>query len=153
MDGVHLNNGVASTVAPAPPFLQQIFEKTADDFPAATALVYENEVLTYAELDARANQLAHSMRRLGIDEGARVGLLLERSMHTYVALLAVLKCEAPRFVPLDTSFPPDRLTFIAEDAGLNLLLATRSLQPATRGVSCRVLLLDDAPWHCFGSGG
>src|SRR5437870_91221 len=99
--------------------LHHFFEKTADAQPLAPALVCGPDIHTYADLEARANQLAHQLVRLGVSPGDRVGLLLERSLATYVSLLATLKCGAA-FVPLDTSFPKDRLEFIAEDADLSL---------------------------------
>src|SRR5262249_46550331 len=73
----------------------------------------------------------------------RVGILLERSVHTYVALLAVLKCGAA-FVPIDPSFPADRIAFIAEDADPALLLTTSGFGEAVAGVRCPVLALDSA---------
>ncbi len=127
-----------------PRCLHHFFERTVDASPGAVALVCEGKSFTYARLDALANQLAHHLLRLGICPGDCVGLLLERSLATYVALLAALKCGAA-FVPLDTSFPADRLEFIAEDASLAILITTRSFEPATRGVACPLLFVDAAP--------
>jgi non-ribosomal peptide synthetase-like protein len=123
--------------------LHQFFENTCDRTPGAVALVCGPDRLSYADLDARANRLGNYLVRLGIRPGDRVGLLLERSVDTYAALLAVLKCGAA-YVPLDPTLPPDRLAFIAEDSALNLLLTTVSFQAAVAGMSCRLLDLDAA---------
>ncbi len=121
--------------------LHHFFEKTADSQPLAPALDCAQHHLTYAALEKRANQLAHHMQRLGVGAGSRVGLLLERSLHTYVALLATLKCGAA-FVPLDPSFPADRVAFIADDADLTALATTKSFEAVTTDLHCRILFLD-----------
>ncbi len=122
--------------------LHQFFEQSCDRTPNAIALVCGETRLTYAELDARANQLAHCLMRLhNVRPGDRVGLLLERSAYTYVSLLAILKCGAA-FVPVDPSYPADRIAFIAEDADPVLLLTTSSLADSVAEVSCPHLALD-----------
>jgi len=78
-------------------------------------------MLTYAELDARANQLARFLVRRGVRPGDRIGLLFGQAVDSYVGMLAVLKAHAA-YVPLDAAFPADRLAFIAADAGLRLVL-------------------------------
>jgi non-ribosomal peptide synthetase-like protein len=124
--------------------LEQLFEQTCDRTPDALALVCGAEKLTYAQLDARANQLAHYlMNQCDLRPGARVGILLERSTNTYVSLLAVLKCGAA-FVPIDASYPADRIAFINEDAGTALLLSSPGLAEAFAAVHCPVVLLDEA---------
>src|SRR3954469_6107050 len=95
--------------------LHPLFEQSAARAPDQVALVCGGERLTYADLDRRANRLAHHLLAGGVRPGSRVGLLLERSVEAYAALLAVLKCGAA-FVPLDCSFPADRIAYIAEDA-------------------------------------
>ncbi|ARV58835.1 hypothetical protein BZZ01_09465 [Nostocales cyanobacterium HT-58-2] len=124
-----------------PQRLHYFFERRCDTDPDAIAVIGDTECLSYAELDARANQLANYLLRRGISSGNRVGILLERSVNTYVALLAILKCSAA-FVPLDPSFPQDRIAFIAENASLNLLVTTSQFDDITAGVSCQVLFLD-----------
>src|SRR5262245_47152258 len=96
--------------------LHHLFEQSAERTPNQTALVCGSDRLSYAELDQRANRLAHHLAARGVGPGSRVGLLVERSVEAYAALLAVLKCGAA-FVPLDSSFPADRIAFIAGDAG------------------------------------
>jgi non-ribosomal peptide synthetase-like protein len=84
--------------------------------------------LTYPELDARANQLARYLVRRGVRPGDRIGLLLDEAADTYVSMLAVLKAHAA-YVPLDAAFPADRLSFIAADADLRLVVTNSRLAP------------------------
>ncbi|MFE4372565.1 Pls/PosA family non-ribosomal peptide synthetase [Streptomyces sp. NPDC056835] len=121
--------------------LHSVFEAACDRTPSATALECAHHALTYAELDARANQLAHFLRGLGIGPGARVAILIPRSVEVYVSLLGVGKAGAV-FVPVDPASPPDRLAFITEDAAVDLVLTTSALAPAVAGLACRVVELD-----------
>lgn len=118
--------------------LHVFFERTADTFPDAIALVCADEQIRYSELDARANQFARHLVRLGIGSGDRVALLLERSVSLYVALLGALKCGAT-VVPLDASIPAERLAFIAEDAELALVVTSTASRATRHDLSCAVL--------------
>jgi amino acid adenylation domain-containing protein len=94
--------------------------------PRAIAVSIGARRLSYGALDARANQIAHYLRQLGVTSGARVGICLERSTDMLAALLAVMKTGAA-YVPLDPAFPQDRLQFMAQDAGLSLTLTHQAL--------------------------
>ena len=122
--------------------MHHVFEATCDRRPSAVALECGDELLTYRELDERANQLAHHLRNLGARTGSRVAILLQRSVEMYLALLGVGKAGAA-FVPIDPESPPDRIAYIAEDADVDLLLTSSQLAPGTAGLNRRVLKLDE----------
>ena len=109
-----------------PDRLHRFFEATVARTPDAVALQDGALELSYAELDARAAQLARYLRRHGAGPGGRIGILLHRSWRTYAVLLAVLKTGAA-FVPIDPAAPPDRVGYIRSDAGLDLLVTTSDL--------------------------
>ncbi|WP_162583348.1 non-ribosomal peptide synthetase [Variovorax sp. PBS-H4] len=126
------------------------FERTAAAQPERPALRHEGRQWTYAELDARANRLAHALRARGMGRGERIGVCLERNADMLVALLAVLKCGAA-YVPLDPDFPKARLDYQADDARLGLLITTSGIVHAPSAWcedgDAQVLWLDkDAEW-------
>ncbi|CAM4407409.1 non-ribosomal peptide synthetase [Myxococcus xanthus] len=104
--------------------IQALFEAHAAATPDAVALTCEHHQLTYGALNQRANQVAHHLRALGVSAGARVGLCLERSLDMVVALLGILKAGGA-YLPLDPTFPPERLGFLVQDARMAALV-TRS---------------------------
>jgi len=126
---------------PGSQHLHEIFQAQCDATPEAPALICGARQLSYRELDASANRLAHHLIALGAGPGDRVGILLERSVHIYVALLAVLKTGAA-FVPIDPLFPKERIAFIAEDAALDLLVTTDGFHPVTTELACQMVVLD-----------
>ncbi|MBX3621811.1 MAG: amino acid adenylation domain-containing protein [Rhizobacter sp.] len=111
--------------------------------PADAALSMEHDTVTHAELDERANQLAHLLRAHGVGRGALVGLCLTRSIEMVVAQLAILKAGAA-YVPLDPAYPPSRLAYMAEDAQLALLLTETALRPLIAWPDARTVLIDSA---------
>ncbi|MFJ2529352.1 non-ribosomal peptide synthase/polyketide synthase [Pseudomonas helmanticensis] len=122
--------------------VQQDFALQAQQNPQATALIIGDDVLTYGELDARANQLAHHLIKAGVGPDQLVGIAVERSVEMIVGLLAILKAGGA-YVPLDPAYPEDRLAYMIEDSGLQLLLTQAHLQaqlPIPAGV--QTLLLD-----------
>jgi non-ribosomal peptide synthetase-like protein len=100
--------------------------------------------LSYTGLDARANQLARFLIRQGVRPGDRVGLLSDRAVDGYLAMLAVLKARAA-YVPLDTGFPPDRLAYIVSDAGVRTVLSRSHLTERAGRLAgtARLLYLDE----------
>ncbi|MBC8999815.1 non-ribosomal peptide synthase/polyketide synthase [Pseudomonas sp. N40(2020)] len=122
--------------------VQQAFALQAQQTPHAIALIIGEDVLTYGELDARANQLAHKLIEAGVGADQLVGIAVERSVEMIVGLLAILKAGGA-YVPLDPAYPEDRLAYMIEDSGLQLLLTQAHLQvqlPIPTGV--QTLLLD-----------
>ncbi|NVJ03627.1 AMP-binding protein, partial [Myxococcus sp. AM009] len=87
---------------------------------------YEDERLTYAELNRRANQLAHHLKGMGVGPEVRVGLCVERSLELVVSVLGILKAGGV-YVPLDASYPLERLTWMKAEAGVALLVAQEKL--------------------------
>ncbi|MEH6642860.1 amino acid adenylation domain-containing protein [Vreelandella glaciei] len=107
--------------------IYQLIERQAKVKSEATALVFENQSLSYAQLNTRANCLAHYLIGLGVKPETRVGIAMERSIEMVVGLLAILKAGGA-YVPLDPEYPSERLTFIAEDSGIELLLTQHHLR-------------------------
>ncbi|MGC4060226.1 MAG: amino acid adenylation domain-containing protein [Aquabacterium sp.] len=122
--------------------VHQIIEAHARSTPQAIALLMGEEEVSYAELNARANRLAHRLRREGIGHETLVGVSMARSLDVIVVLLAILKTGGA-YVPLDPDYPADRLAYMAKDSGLALLITQSSLQDKLKGVSDKPLLLVD----------
>jgi amino acid adenylation domain-containing protein len=106
--------------------LQELFEAQVARTPAALAVADEKHRLSYAELEARANQLAWRLRREGVGCESLVAVCLERSMQMVVALLGILKAGGA-YVPLDPSYPPARLRFMLEDTQAKVVLSEQHL--------------------------
>ncbi|WP_184642840.1 non-ribosomal peptide synthetase, partial [Variovorax guangxiensis] len=110
--------------------------------PSAPALVFGDEALSYGELNARANQLAHRLISLGVGPDVLVGLCVERSVEMMVGILAVLKAGGA-YVPLDPEYPADRLSYMVQDSGIELLLTQSHLRSLIPGAEVlQVLELD-----------
>jgi amino acid adenylation domain-containing protein len=121
--------------------VHQLFEQQVERTPDATALIFEEQTLTYAELNQQANQLAHHLRTFALQPDDRVALCLERGFPMVVAILAVLKAGAA-YLPLDPAYPGDRLDFMLHDAQPRLLLTQASLAELFAARDTPVLLLD-----------
>ncbi|MGL6343671.1 MAG: AMP-binding protein, partial [Waterburya sp.] len=94
--------------------LHQLFEAQAQKTPEATALIFENQTLTYQELNNRANQLAAYLQDLGVKPDVLVGICIERSLSMIIAILAVLKAGGA-YIPLDPTYPVERLNYMLQD--------------------------------------
>ncbi|MBW3655533.1 MAG: amino acid adenylation domain-containing protein, partial [Gemmatimonadetes bacterium] len=125
--------------------VHQLFARQAARTPHAPAVRHQGHTLTYAELNARANRLAHLLRQHGIgaEQGAepRVGIFMHRTPELIVSLLAVLKAGAA-YVPLDPGYPQERLGFMLEDTRVSLVLCERSLAPRLPDGPAGVLSID-----------
>lgn len=121
--------------------VHQLFEERVERTPDAVALVFENQRLTYRELNQKANCLANYLIRQGIGADALVGICVERSIEMVVGLLAILKVGGA-YVPVDPKYPQERLAFILEDAETHLLLTQEKLRHNLPKTDCAVLALD-----------
>ncbi|AXB42529.1 non-ribosomal peptide synthetase [Amycolatopsis albispora] len=101
--------------------VHELFERRADQHPEAPAVEFGERRLTYRQLDEAANRLAHHLRGLGTKPGVRVGICLERSADVAISVLAVLKAGGV-YVPLDPEYPPERLAYMADDAGVSVVV-------------------------------
>lgn len=93
----------------------ELFQQQVDETPEATAVVFEGRSLSYAELDARANQVAHALIARGVEADTLVGLCVPRSLEMVIGLLGMLKAGGA-YVPLDPDYPEERLRFMVQDA-------------------------------------
>ncbi|MCO8171818.1 amino acid adenylation domain-containing protein, partial [Pseudomonas sp. 21LCFQ02] len=122
--------------------IHELIEQQVVKTPDATALVFAEQSLSYAELNRRANRLAHRLRGLGVGPDVLVGIAVERSIEMVVGLLAILKAGGA-YVPLDPEYPQERLTYMIEDSGVQLLLTQGHLRlPVAVGVQTLDLDLD-----------
>src|SRR5271163_706996 len=125
--------------------LHELFEVQAARTPEAIAVVYDGAQLTYAELNAKANRLAHHLRTLGVQPDARVAICMERSFDMVVGLLAILKAGGA-YVPLDPGYPAERLAFMIEDCAPVAVLThaqARARLPAAFAAALAVIDLAD----------
>ncbi|MGD9065106.1 MAG: amino acid adenylation domain-containing protein, partial [Desulfobacterales bacterium] len=104
----------------------ELFEAQVSNTPQAIAVVYEDQQLTYAELNRRANQLAHFLQKLGVGPDTLVGVFMERSLEMVISLYGILKAGGA-YVPLDPEYPTDRIIFMIEDTEVSVLLTHERL--------------------------
>ncbi|PSL19167.1 MupA/Atu3671 family FMN-dependent luciferase-like monooxygenase [Shimia abyssi] len=121
--------------------MQAQFEAQVAKTPDAPALVFEHEVLSYAELNARANRAAHVLRDMGVTRGSLVGLSLRRSTNLVVGALAILKAGGA-YVPLDPAYPEDRIAHYIKDSGCGVIVTQAALAKALPDAQAQVLELD-----------
>ncbi|WP_368669340.1 amino acid adenylation domain-containing protein, partial [Mycetohabitans sp. B8] len=137
-------------VYPSHQCIHQLFEAQVERTPDATALVYEGQTLSYAELNARANRLAHQLIELGVKPDTRVALYAQRDPQMLVGILATLKAGGA-YVPLDPTYPPERLAYMVTDSMPTVLLSIGTphaavMQSLKAGVPVLDLQTDIAQW-------
>jgi amino acid adenylation domain-containing protein len=130
--------------------LHELFEEQVERHPQAVALIFGEAEVSYAELNKRANQLAHYLRRLGVGPEVRVGLCLDRSVEMVVAVLGILKAGGA-YLPLDPQYPLERLHFMLEDAGIAVLLTQEHLRALLPTHPSEVICLD-TEWAAISEG-
>ena len=121
--------------------IHQLFEEQVTRTPSATAVVFEEQELTYCELNERANKLAVHLRQWGVGPGTMVGIYLDRSLDMMVSIYATLKAGGA-YVPLDPDYPHDRLAFMIEDSQVLVLLTQNHLLHDLPDHSARVFRVD-----------
>ena len=126
----------------------ELFEEQVERTPDAVAVVFEAEQLTYRELNARANQLAHYLRARGVSAEVLVGICVERSLEMIVGLLGILKAGGA-YLPLDPVYPNDRLSFMLDDAKAPMLLTRDALREKLLWPAIEVIALD-TDWKNIG---
>jgi amino acid adenylation domain-containing protein len=131
--------------------IHELFEAQVERTPDAIAVVFADQQLTYRELNAKANQLAHQLQAMGVKPEVLVGICVERSLYMVIGLLSILKAGGA-YVPLDPSYPQQRLSFMLEDARVPVLLTQQHLVETLPPHQAKVICLD-ADWaasteHC-----
>ncbi len=134
MDNTLINHSAIQTI-------QEIFEDQVRRTPESIALVYLDQRVTYAELNKRANRVAHLLRDDGVGKDSLVGLYLDRSLEVVVALLAILKAGGA-YMPLDPDYPQERLEFILDDTRLGLVVTRESLRSRLGKTGLKLVCVD-----------
>ncbi|ARU63541.1 hypothetical protein CBW65_22925 [Tumebacillus avium] len=139
----HLLFGLNDTAVEFPEhlLLHQLFEQQAERTPHNIAAVYGEQEMTYAELETRANQLAHQLRAMGVGPDTAVGVCIERSLELVIALVAILKAGGA-YLPLDTEAPAMRMHQVLTDANAPVCLSQERLRENLPTDACTMLFLD-----------
>jgi natural product biosynthesis luciferase-like monooxygenase protein len=131
-----------ATTRPVPDAsIHELFEEQAARTPDAVALIHRGQRMSYRELDQRTNRLAHHLRRLGVTRDVSVGIFLHRSFSMVEAVLATLKAGGS-YLPLDPTYPADRIAFMVEDAALGIVLTEEGLRSRVPAGPSQVITID-----------
>ncbi|BAU65716.1 amino acid adenylation domain-containing protein [Stanieria sp. NIES-3757] len=122
--------------------IHQLFEAQVEKNPDAVAVIFENQQLTYQELNTRANQLAHDLQKLGVKPEVIVGICLERSLELIIGLLAILKAGGA-YLPLDPSYPRERLALMLENSQTPILITQRQIEKNLPLHQAQVVFLEE----------
>ena len=126
---------------PAQPSIHTLFEAQVARVPDATAVVFEGEALTYAQLNAQANQLAHYLQAHGVGPEVRVAISLHRSLEMIVGVMGILKAGGA-YVPLDPEYPQERLAFMLDDSQASILLTDSTISASMPEAQVEIILID-----------
>jgi amino acid adenylation domain-containing protein len=121
--------------------IHKLFEAQVKRTPHHIGVVFEAEQLTFEQLNKRANQLAHSLRKKGVGPDVLVGIFMERSLEMIIGMLAILKAGAA-YVPVDPSYPGERVSFMLEDTRLSIILTQRSLFKKLSSQIAQIICVD-----------
>ena len=122
-------------------FVHELFETQSEHTPDTAALVCGEQVVSYRELNRRANELAHYLQAMGVGPDVCVGLCFERSVETVVGMLAILKAGGA-YLPLDPELPPERLSFMLENSQTPITLTRKDLRDRLSGSRCNLIFID-----------
>ena len=136
---VECNN--TTTDYPSDKSIHQLFEQQVEKTPNSIALVFEEEQLTYQQLNQKANQLAHYLQTLGVKPEVLVGICVKPSVDMIVGLLGILKAGGV-YVPLDPNYPQERLAFMLEDSNLDIMLSQEALTENISDRNVPIVYLD-----------
>jgi amino acid adenylation domain-containing protein len=127
--------------------LSRLIEEQVERTPNAIAVTYEDGTsVTFADLNTRANQLAHELCKFGAGPDQLIGLFVDRSIDMVVALLAIQKAGAA-YVPIDPNLPPARISYMIEDSALSILIMQRALRSTLPAFTGTVIEIDSNEWH------
>jgi amino acid adenylation domain-containing protein len=122
--------------------IHHLFERQVEETPNSIAVVYENEKVTYRELNCRANQMARHLRASGVGPDTLVGICMEPSLEMVIGVLGTLKAGGA-YVPLDPAYSKERLEFMLKDTQLPVVLTKRQMMEKTFGHKAKVICLDE----------
>jgi amino acid adenylation domain-containing protein len=129
--------------------LHHLFEAQVERTPDAVAVRFEEQDLTYRELNNKANQLARHLRKLGVEPETLVGVYMERSLEMVISLYGILKAGGA-YVPLDPEYPPNRVAFMVKDTQAPVLLTQKRLETSLPEHEAKVICLDSS-WETIAS--
>jgi len=128
-------------VSPDRMLIHELFERVAQRTPEAVAVICEEESLTYADLNRRANQLARFLRRTGVGPDVIVGLCIERGADMIIGMLGILKAGGA-YLPLDPDYPNERLAYMLQDSGVKQVLTQERVRPRLPATDAQVISID-----------
>ena len=151
--GVDENNSSAAEIytvralnRPERRSIHEVFEEQVRGRPDSVAILCDNDTLTYAQLNAGANQLAHHLQSLGVQPGSLVGVCVARSVNIPIAILGILKAGGA-WVPVDPAYPAERQSLIFKDARISILVTEESIAPELPPGSIETTVLLDRDWN------